>query len=278
MCTREICPKKEFDISFPIQLAHEQYNEKGYYFSPHWHEEIEFYYVTEGSAKITLEHQEYLLEKGSMVIVNANELHSGYCESAPYSCKIISFNPQDLTEEISSLNIIFRPLVVQNPQVDFYIKQIFNECEEKDMGYMDNCRALLIHLLVYLSRNYAVEMQSDRISKARRNNLVRLNQILRYIDEHLADHISNQELADMVYLSENRFGHLFRQNVGISPQLYINQLRMQKAEQLVLSTDYSITEIARMVGFHDYNYFGRQFRQYFGCTPREMRKHYFLNR
>ena len=272
MSTREVYEKKVFDIDFPVQITYEQRNEEGLYFWPHWHEEIEFNYVTEGSAKIVLEQQEYVLEKGSMIIVNTNELHSGYCESTPYKCIVVSFKPQDLIEKIASMNIIFKPMVVNDPQIDFYMEQIFQECEEKKLAYEDNCKALLTQLLIYLSRNYMSETQSDKISKSRKNNLTRLNQVLCYIEEHFGERISNKELADMIYLSEDRFGHLFRKNIGVSPQQYISQLRIEKARQLIQANEHTITEIARMVGFQDYNHFGRQFRRFYGCTPRELQR------
>lgn len=272
MATREVYEKKIYDEDLPMQLSCEQRNEEGLYFWPHWHEEIEMLYVTEGSAKITLEQQEYLLEKGAMIIVNSNELHSGYCESTPYVSKVLSFKPQNIITDVSLQNVIFQPLVVKDPRVDDFIENIFNECEERQFAYKDNCRALLTQLLIYLSRNYISDMLSDKISEKRKRNLARLNQVLCYIDEHFADRISNKELADMMYLSEDRFGHLFRKNVGVPPQQYINELRLQKAKELIQSTDYTITEIARIVGFQDYNHFGRQFLRFYGCTPREVQK------
>lgn len=272
MNTREVYEKKIYDEDLPAQLSCEQRNEEGLYFWPHWHEEIEILYVTEGSARITLEQQEYFLEKGSMIVVNSNELHSGYCESTPYVCKVLSFKPQNLIADVASQNVLFQPLVVKDKQIDAFMESIFKECEERQFAYRDNCKALLTQFLIYLSRTYMSDMLSDKISEKRKRNLARLNQVLCYIDEHSAERISNKELADMMYLSEDRFGHLFRKNVGVPPQQYINEMRLQKAKELIQSTDHTITEISRMVGFQDYNHFGRQFQRFYGCTPREVQK------
>lgn len=108
MNTREVYEKKIYDEDLPAQLSCEKRTEEGLYFWSHWHEEIEILYVTEGSAKITLEQQEYLLEKGSMIIVNSNELHSGYCVSTPYVCKVLSFKPENLITDVASQNVIFK--------------------------------------------------------------------------------------------------------------------------------------------------------------------------
>lgn len=118
MNTREVYEKKIYNEDSPAQLFVEYRMEEGLYFWPHWHEEIEILYVTEGSAKITLEQQEYLLEKGSMIIINSNELHSGYCVSTPYICKVLSFKPQNLITYVESQNVNFHPPLIKDKTIN----------------------------------------------------------------------------------------------------------------------------------------------------------------
>lgn len=264
--------KKIYDPALPAELFYEKRQEEGLYFWSHWHEEIEILYVTEGSSRIILEQQEYILRKGSMIIINSNELHSGYCLHTPYVCKVISFNPDNLSAAIASSNIVFQSLIKHDPTVDHFVAQIFQGYEEQKLAYKDYCKALLTEFLIYLGRNYAVAMYSDSVNERRKRNLERMNQVLLYIEEHFAEDLSSKELARIMYLSKDRFDHLFRENVGVSPQQYINTTRLTKARELILTGDYTITEIARMVGFTDYNNFGRQFKRFFGCTPRELQK------
>lgn len=47
---------------------------------PHWHEHIELHYILEGKTRIKLNQNEFIVQKGNLVIFNSNELHSGYCE------------------------------------------------------------------------------------------------------------------------------------------------------------------------------------------------------
>lgn len=264
--------KKPYDIDFPVQLFYERRNQTGLYCSAHWHEEIEFTYVLRGSAIVTLEQHEYTLTKGSFLIANSNTLHSAICTSAPYSCKVMAFCPQNLMEKFTIQNLLFHPYIENDPQIDYYMEKIFSECEEQHLAYKDSCKAYITQLLVYLSRNYMADIMSDRISEQRKSRLTRLNQVLLYIDEHYTEEISNKKLANIMYLSEDRFCHLFRQSLGVSPQRYITGIRLQKAQELILTKEHSVTEIARMVGYQDYNHFGRQFRRCFNCTPNEMAK------
>ena len=272
MDNRSVYEKKVYDAALPAELFYEKRRDEGLYFWSHWHEEVEILYVTEGMSRIILEQQEYILKKGSMIIINSNELHSGYCLRTPYVCRVISFNPANLSAEIASSNIVFQTLIKNDAQVDHYIEQMFLEYEQQKLAYKDSCKALLTELLIYLSRNYAAAMFSDAVSDRRKRNLERMNQVLLYIEEHYPEDLTSKELANMMYLSKDRFDHLFRENVGVSPQQYINTVRLQKARELIQAGDNSITEIARMVGFTDYNNFGRQFKRTFGCTPRELQK------
>lgn len=71
-------------------------------------------------------------------------------------------------------------------------------------------------------------------------------------------------------ISEDRFNHLFKESMGMSPLQYMNELRLKKAMSLLKKREYSIAEISGQVGFTDYNHFGRQFRKYYGCSPSEI--------
>ena len=79
-------------------------------------------------------------------------------------------------------------------------------------------------------------------------------------------------MAEMACLSEDRFGHLFREGVGQPPLQYINAMRLRKAMNLLKTNAYTVTEVADAVGFRDYNHFGRLFRKRYGCTPNEVRR------
>mgnify|MGYP002529545555 CR=1 FL=1 len=267
-----IYEKKTYDIDFPIQLFYEHRNQNALYYGPHWHEEIEFNYVTRGSSVVTLEQQEYTLTEGSLLIINSNTLHSAHCTSVPYTCKVIAFCPENLLERFSIQNFLFHPFIENDPQIDYYMEQIFKECEEQQIAYKANCKSYITQLLVYLCRNYMSDILSDRMSEQRKSRLLRLNPVLLYIDEHFTEPISNRQLADIMYLNEDHFCHLFSQSLGISPQKYIAHLRLDKAQELILAKEHTITEIAQMVGYQDYNHFGRQFRRRFNCTPQEMSK------
>ncbi len=63
------------------------------------------------------------------------------------------------------------------------------------------------------------------------------------------------------------YSRLFKKHAGISPYAYLQQVRMDHAMDLLISTDVSVKEISRMTGFNDYSYFCRAFRHHHGKTP-----------
>jgi AraC-like DNA-binding protein len=76
-----------------------------------------------------------------------------------------------------------------------------------------------------------------------------------------------QELMQVVHLSHSQLFRRLKAITGMSPTAYIRNIRLQKANQLLISTDWRVSEIAYSLGFTDPNYFSRAFRKKFGCAP-----------
>tara|TARA_R110002049_G_scaffold177382_14_gene344558 strand:- start:3177 stop:4292 length:1116 start_codon:yes stop_codon:yes gene_type:complete len=80
------------------------------------------------------------------------------------------------------------------------------------------------------------------------------------------------EVAVACNLSTSRFAHLFREQMGISPKSWSNNMRVQQARMLLLTNSDDINCIARKVGYDDPAQFSRYFKKSIGCSPREFRK------
>lgn len=75
----------------------------------------------------------------------------------------------------------------------------------------------------------------------------------------------------MAELSKQRFSSLFKEQVGKSPMVYIKDLKLTTAARKLLVSNTSINEIAYNIGYKYPNYFIREFKEAFGCTPRQYR-------
>lgn len=95
---------------------------------------------------------------------------------------------------------------------------------------------------------------------------------LRYIWKHYGEKITVEELAEELHLSSGYFSRIFKKQVGMSIMKYINQYRIQKAENLLKTTKMKIYEVADAVGISDYIYFSQVFRNLTGKSPSDYRK------
>jgi AraC-like DNA-binding protein len=101
--------------------------------------------------------------------------------------------------------------------------------------------------------------------------LKKIDTVLNYIDEHLADNITVEELARQVYLHPNYFIVFFKAMMGSSPIQYVNQRRMETAKSLLLRPENNVSDVAARVGMQIY-YFSRMFKAHTGLTPSRFRK------
>lgn len=259
------------DQELPIQLNYSNAERQKKLFALHWHEHLELHYIFEGTALMTVNQQELLVEPGDLIVVNSNELHSGVTQTTPYSSYVVIFDIPDLSEELAEQHMIFHTLIRKDPWIESLFGQLPAEMTRKEGGYKQMCRAMVLQLLVYLSRNHMLQRLPAKDSLRRNRDLERLNAVLVYIAAHYTEQISNRQLADLIHLSEDRFGHLFREGIGMAPLQYINGMRLKKAMSLLQTSNLSVTEVAETVGFPDYNHFGRLFRRKYGCTPNSVR-------
>ena len=80
-----------------------------------------------------------------------------------------------------------------------------------------------------------------------------------------------QELARLVNLSSSRLSHLFKATVGVSLQSFLSNLRLERAAELLESTDMPIKEISYQVGYRHAPSFVRAFRKKIGSSPNDYR-------
>jgi YesN/AraC family two-component response regulator len=98
-----------------------------------------------------------------------------------------------------------------------------------------------------------------------------VKQAFAYIQQNYTRSLSLIELSETIGVSKSYLSRIFKMDTGISLWDYLNRYRIQKAKELLLLTDKSITAIAADVGYEEVGYFGRVFREIAGCSPRAFR-------
>ncbi len=99
-----------------------------------------------------------------------------------------------------------------------------------------------------------------------------VKQACAYIQQNYARSFSLEELSETIGVSKSYLSRIFKMDTGISLWDYLNRYRIQKAKELLLITNESITAIAADVGYEDTSYFSRVFHEIAGCSPRAYRQ------
>lgn len=138
---------------------------------------------------------------------------------------------------------------------DYYINEI-EACAD-----MNNWSAILEEI----TRHYKDLVRTGR----EKRYSMQVSRAIRYINQHLYGVCRLQDVAKEIKLHSGYLSSLFKAETGVSFTEYIRNIKMDEARNLLLNGEYSISEIAEMLGYQSLSYFSKVFRQVYGCSPRE---------
>lgn len=95
--------------------------------------------------------------------------------------------------------------------------------------------------------------------------------IKQYIDEHYAEDLSQEDVAQRFFINKFQLSRMFKQEFGVNYQDYLIGARVKAAARLLLGTDLKLYEIAERTGFGEPSYLSNVFKKYYGVSPREYR-------
>jgi AraC-like DNA-binding protein len=137
----------------------------------------------------------------------------------------------------------------------------------KALGPALSCRVKsLVHLAL---ANLEQALPAEKVSLLRHiaDGQLDLLEVLRHIDCHIEEPLDNALLAEISHSSESCFIRRFREAMGQTPARYVQDRRIARASELLVSTDQSIDEVARRCGFANRYYFSRVFAERMGRPP-----------
>jgi len=124
--------------------------------------------------------------------------------------------------------------------------------------------------LCYLLQDAAESFMDAMFYEQGKGN-VYIRKALKYISDNYSEKLTLNSVASHVKLSPNYFSALFHQVMGISFREHVCRVRVEESKRLLLSTDYSITDIALAMGFPDQSYYCKVFKNITGVTPGKYR-------
>lgn len=100
----------------------------------------------------------------------------------------------------------------------------------------------------------------------------RIEAAIAYMQEHLSDPVTVEKLASEACMSPFHFQRQFKKATGMTPHLYLSRLRINRAKQLLATTDQPVAAVAEQTGFSSGSHFAETFHRLSGQTPRDYRR------
>lgn len=254
------------DPSFPFIFHHTTLSPYYSDFLSHWHENVELLFVIEGEITVMSDANIVTAHKDDIVFINSNNVHHIHTDEleAKYYCLIIG-GEFSMEHGLDTEEVIFQRLISDNYVKDKYLA-IKEEFRAKKVLYKSAIKSLVMEMLIYLYREYAVS-ETTLSNKRKTEKIVIIKKAIRYIQDNYQKNITVLDTAEYVGLSKYYFCHIFKEFTGITTVRYINILRCENAKKMLQNGDYRVEEVAYLCGFDNLSYFTKTYKRYMGCLP-----------
>jgi AraC family transcriptional regulator len=175
--------------------------------------------------------------------------------------------------ESGTASIFPKAEVVVTPDVRHHVDRIAAAITNHLVAQDDGCMPILADLVTALGRDFADPALTAGIISSGRPIDFRIRKAVDFIKHASATNPTVAQVAAQVGLSRSRFFQQFRLCMGISPQHYIDWVRMSHAIQLLGASDKPLSDVAEELGFEEHSHFTRFFAQHMGVPPSEFRRH-----
>lgn len=255
----------------------------------HSHEEAwEFVYCENGIVRVFYKDEWYVLNKGECLFIRPGTLHDVDVDSRDTSAFVAAFTVSNgdplLPMEHMTLHVgkqqaeIIEDIIYEVRHtygidtVEVHLLS-FEAVENSPFGSEQIICTYLEQFIIFMLREITGTGEKT-ITGSGFQSLIE-NYLIRRADEYIrfnyTKNISVGTVAERFHYSRSRFSVLFREQTGINPGKLISELRLEKAKELLLSTDLPVTDIAVLSGFSSPQYFTNRFTKEYLISPREYR-------
>lgn len=267
--------------SFPLLIYPEPHQPKT---RQHSHNFVELALVLSGQGEHISEEQKHIVTAGDLFIVPTGRNH-GYGEcSRDFALVNVLFNPAKLPLPHLDVNILsgFKKIMMEDRQdnglvqihlddrnfqiIRDKIREMHQELTEMRPGFLFQTTGIFMTLIGALSRIISEG------GKPEKTPYLGVSRVIAHLNRNFREPFDEKKLCRIGNMSQSTLLRHFRKATGLSPLQYQNRLRLAEAMNLIVTTRKSLREITYDVGFTDWNYFGRFFKQKMGCSPGHFRR------
>ncbi len=246
-------------------------------FVTHAHDLYEILFFVSGHGVYLVESAAYPLTPGCILVMRPGEVHKLHITpDAPYERVVVHFRERALMEHTDAYRLLLaafseRPLGESNryssEEIDSdFVRKCLERIEDTDSPELTRlvASAMLPAILSELYRGYRRRQRQPQPDI--RIPQTRIRDILQYVNGHLCEELTLDDLCRRFYISKTQLGRLFRAATGSTAWDYILVKRLILARQLILS-GVPITEASVRSGFRDYSAFYRAYKKRYASSP-----------
>lgn len=227
-------------------------------------------YIVSGKGHFYFHGEDRVVYAGRMVLIQPRQeqRYEYFGEDKP-EVYWVHFTGSDVKNILRSYNIPMDDPIFYSGASSTYsylFKEMIHELQDCKIGYEDLLAMYLRQIFLLVQRTRQEERPTVSTYIQEEMEFAR-----RYFNEHYNEPISIQEYAESRNMSVCYFQRNFKQIVKHTPMQYLLTIRVNNAASLLETTDYSMAEIAAIVGYEDPLYFSRLFRKIKGVSPRDYR-------
>lgn len=217
----------------------------------------DFTFVLKGAMTYVVDGKTYVISENDAIFIKPGSLRERIPMNTP--AKYVSYNftaygDAALPKQVYLKNIINHD--IRN------MVSIFSASHLSDI-YASREKAMNLLNYILLEIKDIIDLES---------NNKHIIGIIKYINEHIAEKISLSSISEHLNLSREYTSHIFKKETGKTVTDYINERKLMIAKEMVLSTNYPLTYISERLGYENYSYFSKVFKNQFDTTPRILRK------
>ncbi|MFR5832574.1 MAG: AraC family transcriptional regulator [Acutalibacteraceae bacterium] len=273
----QLMTNKNYEINF--------YSDKDFKaVSLHSHDFYELYFFVSGNASYIIENGHYALHSGDILMISPQNLHQLDINDSreTYERVVLWLNPKyvkTLSSAASDLSECFalcderKDFLLRDAEVSATVKDLlfslYSKSNSEEFGSDIECENIIRDVLLVISR-YLRKSTRSAASDGMQNRLAAspVTKILRYVDEHLGDDLTLDNIAENVFLNKFYIARLFKKETNSTLHQYILKKRLLQSKKLI-ENNVPIAEVCTKCGFNDYSHFFRAFKSEYGITPKQ---------
>ncbi|GAK42575.1 helix-turn-helix domain-containing protein [Paenibacillus shunpengii] len=226
----------------------------------------DLFYVWSGEGTVIVNDEPYHAQKGSCFLFRPGDHTSAtHNPQKPFVLTYIHFDVKEPVTEVPGTYNRLRETIDFEHMLARYVRLFLSQAYGREEENKLILKQMMIHLLRLEYEEHPAEKKvSNQLAEA-------IQEIANYVRQHPGINHRVEDLAARAGLSPRYFSIKFKELIGSSVQSYIIKMRIERAEHLLVHAGMNVTEVADALGYRDIFFFSRQFKQYTGRSPSEIR-------